>query len=80
MPPGFLGHAARRYTELGGCRGLNEGQVFLIVGCVVHGLAAQDAAIADEMGQETQPVLRPAEADRDGLRIAARDSDATASG
>src|SRR5271170_5649790 len=61
MPPRLLRHPARGYPELGRGRRLDEGQVLRVVRRVVDRLLLDDAAVPDEVCEQPDSVLGPAE-------------------
>ena len=61
MPPRLLSHSPRCDPKLGrGCR-LDKVEVRWVIGGVMNGLPLNDAAIADEVREQANPVLGPAE-------------------
>src|ERR1022692_139917 len=72
VPPCLLPHPPGGYTELCACRLFDKIQVGRIIRRVMQRLGAQDAAIPDQVGEEAEPVIGPAEAYSDGFRYPAR--------
>src|SRR6266567_3332451 len=72
MPPGLLRHSAWRDPKFDGGGALDEIQVGLVVRGVVNGLAAEHATVPDEVGQQAQPTLCPAQPCVDRARDSAR--------
>jgi hypothetical protein len=73
VPPALLSDPSWRDPELSLGRGLHERQVLGIVGRVMHGLAPNHAAVSDEVREQPEPVLRPAQTRCQRLRDPARD-------
>ena len=61
VPPALLSNPPRRDPELSRGRRLDERKVLRVVGRVMHGLASNHAAVPDEVREQPEPMLRPAQ-------------------